>query len=180
MRCTINAPSLSLTHSPNPLLGPTQVVAALAGGPSRGHVPYRNSKLTDHLRDALSPAARLVLVATVSPRRIHANETWSTLRFAQHARGGTQTAHNATQPAAARAAWASNFGATTPLDGSFVSVGAAGAGAGAGAGHGSHGVTPRHGRSAPAVVVHGGDIDIDADADADADEDAFDVNPEDR
>jgi len=152
------------------------VVAALAGGPSRGHVPYRNSKLTYHLRDALSPAARLVLVATVSPRRIHANETWSTLRFAQHARGGMQTAHNATQQggAAARAAWASGLGATTPLDGSFVSVGAAGAGAG----HGSHGVTPRHGRSAPAVVVHGGDIDIDDDADAD--EDAFDVNPEDR
>lgn len=46
------------------------------------HVPYRDSKLTFLLQDALGGTAKTVLLATVSPACSNAFETLSTLRFA--------------------------------------------------------------------------------------------------
>ncbi|KAJ3036309.1 Kinesin-like protein kif1b [Rhizophlyctis rosea] len=49
-------------------------------------VPYRDSILTWLLRDSLGGNSKTIMLATVSPASIHAEETLSTLRFAQRAR----------------------------------------------------------------------------------------------
>lgn len=66
------------------------VIAAVA--PARGnqreacsHVPYRNSKLTWLLREALGGSARAVLVLAVSPSAVDRPETLSSLRFGSRA-----------------------------------------------------------------------------------------------
>ena len=48
------------------------------------HVPYRDSKLTFLLQDALGGSAKTVLLATISPASLNAFETLSTLRFADN------------------------------------------------------------------------------------------------
>ncbi len=48
------------------------------------HVPYRDSKLTYLLQDALGGSAKTVLLATVSPATSNSSETLSTLRFADN------------------------------------------------------------------------------------------------
>ena len=48
------------------------------------HVPYRDSKLTYLLQDALGGTAKTVLLATVSPVASNSSETLSTLRFADN------------------------------------------------------------------------------------------------
>ena len=48
------------------------------------HVPYRDSKLTFLLQDALGGTAKTVLLATVSPAASNSFETLSTLRFADN------------------------------------------------------------------------------------------------
>lgn len=58
-----------------------QVVVAL-GSPGRDHVPFRSSKLTAVLRDALGGNTRTVLLANVWPEAGFVEETTSTLRFA--------------------------------------------------------------------------------------------------
>lgn len=66
------------------------VISALAdgspGGPrgdaGEGHVPYRNSKLTRILQPYLGVSGRTILVATISPSSLHAEETSHTLRWA--------------------------------------------------------------------------------------------------
>lgn len=50
------------------------------------HVPYRDSKLTRVLQDALGGSARTVLIACVSPADESVNETLSTLQYATRAR----------------------------------------------------------------------------------------------
>lgn len=63
------------------------VVAALAAGrPDLGHVPYRDSKLTRMLREALGGNARTAIVLTVSPAMADRQETLSSLRFGSRAR----------------------------------------------------------------------------------------------
>jgi hypothetical protein len=66
------------------------VIAALA--PSHGdrreplnHIPYRNSKLTWLLREALGGSAQAVLVLAVSPSMADRQETLSSLRFGSRA-----------------------------------------------------------------------------------------------
>ena len=59
------------------------VVAALRG--KAAHVPYRNSKLTALLRDALGPNGKAALFAHVSPAAASADESVSTLTFAERA-----------------------------------------------------------------------------------------------
>jgi len=66
------------------------VIAALA--PTHGdrrealnHVPYRNSKLTWLLREALGGSAQAVLVLTISPAMVDRPETLSSLRFGSRA-----------------------------------------------------------------------------------------------
>jgi hypothetical protein len=46
------------------------------------HIPYRNSKLTFLLQDALGGNAKACLIATISPASICVAETVSTLQFA--------------------------------------------------------------------------------------------------
>jgi len=50
------------------------------------HVPFRQSKLTSLLRDALGGNSRTVMVANVWGEAVHGEETMSTLRFAQRVR----------------------------------------------------------------------------------------------
>ena len=57
----------------------------LADGKER-HVPYRDSKLTFLLKDALGGRARCSLLACVSPAHVNVEETLSTLKFAQRAK----------------------------------------------------------------------------------------------
>jgi hypothetical protein len=58
------------------------VVAALQA--RARHVPYRNSKLTHLLADALGgDAARTLVLCTLNPLHANASESLSTLRFAE-------------------------------------------------------------------------------------------------
>jgi kinesin family protein 4/21/27 len=63
--------------------------AAAAGGGSSGrvpHVPYRQSKLTRLLQEALGGNSRTLFLACVSPSASNASETLSTLHYANRAR----------------------------------------------------------------------------------------------
>ncbi|KAG2630397.1 hypothetical protein PVAP13_3KG486900 [Panicum virgatum] len=57
----------------------------LAHGKQR-HVPYRDSRLTFLLQDSLGGNSKTMIIANVSPSVCSANETLSTLKFAQRAR----------------------------------------------------------------------------------------------
>ncbi|CAN6343552.1 unnamed protein product [Urochloa humidicola] len=57
----------------------------LAHGKQR-HVPYRDSRLTFLLQDSLEGNSKTMIIANVSPSVCSANETLSTLKFAQRAR----------------------------------------------------------------------------------------------
>ncbi|KAG6471084.1 hypothetical protein ZIOFF_072181 [Zingiber officinale] len=61
------------------------VLADVAQGKQR-HVPYRDSRLTFLLQDSLGGNSKTMIIANVSPSICSANETLSTLRFAQRAR----------------------------------------------------------------------------------------------
>lgn len=52
-----------------------------------GRVPYRDSKLTRLLKDALGGSCRTVVIATISPALAVVEETISTLTYAEHAAG---------------------------------------------------------------------------------------------
>jgi hypothetical protein len=59
------------------------VLFALGDSSSSAHVPYRNSKLTYMLQDALGgPGCKTFLFAQVSPDAQDAHESYSTLTFA--------------------------------------------------------------------------------------------------
>lgn len=51
-----------------------------------GHLPYRDSKLTRLLRPALGGNARTAVLCAVTPAAAHAEETLSTLKFAERAK----------------------------------------------------------------------------------------------
>ncbi|XP_050372198.1 kinesin-like protein KIN-12C [Argentina anserina] len=57
----------------------------LAHGKHR-HVPYRDSRLTFLLQDSLGGNSKTTIIANVSPSSCSANETLSTLKFAQRAK----------------------------------------------------------------------------------------------
>ena len=60
-----------------------QVIRALGEPKSRrSHVPFRNSMLTQVLKDSLGGNCRTALIATLGLDRFHAEESLSTLRFA--------------------------------------------------------------------------------------------------
>ena len=64
-----------------------RVIAALVKeGIHSAHVPYRDSKLTRLLRDALGGRSKTCVVATVSPSALCAEETGSTLEYALRAK----------------------------------------------------------------------------------------------
>ncbi|CAE7040794.1 KIF3A [Symbiodinium natans] len=63
------------------------VINALTERTSGGrHVPYRDSKLTRMLQDSLGGNSYTVMICNVSPARINADETLSSLRFAERAK----------------------------------------------------------------------------------------------
>lgn len=57
------------------------VIAAL--GSKSKHVPYRNSKLTHLLSNSLGGNAKTLMITHLNPRKLFANESINTLRFAQ-------------------------------------------------------------------------------------------------
>ena len=62
------------------------VVSALSDGPTkRPHVPYRDSTLTRLLQDSLEGNTRTAIVACCAPESIYADESVSTLKFADRA-----------------------------------------------------------------------------------------------
>jgi centromeric protein E len=61
------------------------VVARLAEGRKWAWLPFRNSKLTRLLQNALGGNARAVFIATIHLGVAHAEETASTLRFSSRA-----------------------------------------------------------------------------------------------
>ncbi|XP_048806288.1 kinesin-like protein KIF9 isoform X3 [Lagopus muta] len=58
-----------------------QIIIALAD-PKREHIPFRQSKLTHVLKDALGGKCNTVLVANICGEALHVEETLSSLRFA--------------------------------------------------------------------------------------------------
>jgi kinesin family protein 3/17 len=60
-------------------------IAALVDG-KRGHVPYRDSKLTRLLQDSLGGNSKTLMLATLSPASYNYDETLSTLRYANRAK----------------------------------------------------------------------------------------------
>eukprot|EP00756_Hemistasia_phaeocysticola_P034055 Hpha_TRINITY_DN16502_c0_g3::TRINITY_DN16502_c0_g3_i1::g.135847::m.135847 len=71
-----------------------KVIAALAATTPdmRGHVPYRDSKLTRVLEDSLGGNCKTTMVATVSPAQDSYAETLSTLKYANRAKNIRNTA----------------------------------------------------------------------------------------
>jgi kinesin family protein 6/9 len=57
------------------------VVLALSDK-KREHVPYRQTKLTNYLRDSLGGNCKTVMIANIWPEKRHIEETQSTLKFA--------------------------------------------------------------------------------------------------
>jgi kinesin family protein 11 len=62
-----------------------RVISALRDG--SGRVPYRDSKLTRLLQESLGGRCKTCIIATVSPSILCADETLSTLSYAQRAHG---------------------------------------------------------------------------------------------
>lgn len=56
------------------------------GGKQRGHIPYRDSKLTRILQPALGGNAKTSIICTVAPEAVHIEETKGTLQFASRAK----------------------------------------------------------------------------------------------
>ena len=63
-----------------------RVITTLTSSGESKYVPYRDSKLTRLLKDSLGGGTKTTLIATVSPCRDSADETMSTLQYAQRAR----------------------------------------------------------------------------------------------
>ncbi|XP_078442779.1 P-loop containing nucleoside triphosphate hydrolases superfamily protein isoform X2 [Wolffia australiana] len=62
------------------------------GGRQRGHIPYRDSKLTRILQPALGGNAKTSIICTVAPEELHVEETRGTLQFASRAKRITNCA----------------------------------------------------------------------------------------
>ncbi|KAL3371797.1 hypothetical protein AABB24_008367 [Solanum stoloniferum] len=56
------------------------------GGKQRGHIPYRDSKLTRILQPALGGNAKTSIICTVAPEEVHIEESKGTLQFASRAK----------------------------------------------------------------------------------------------
>ncbi|CAH9065472.1 unnamed protein product [Cuscuta epithymum] len=56
------------------------------GSRQRGHIPYRDSKLTRILQPALGGNAKTSIICTVAPEEVHIEETKGTLQFASRAK----------------------------------------------------------------------------------------------
>ncbi|CAG4959160.1 unnamed protein product [Parnassius apollo] len=61
-------------------------IAQLSDGKKRGHIPYRDSKLTKLLADSLAGNGVTLMIACIAPTRSNLNETVNTLRYAARAK----------------------------------------------------------------------------------------------
>ena len=61
------------------------VIKALVD-PKKGHIPYRDSKLTRLLQDSLGGNAKTVMIANLGPADYNFDETINTLRYANRAK----------------------------------------------------------------------------------------------
>ena len=63
-----------------------QVISALTDMKSKGHIPYRDSKLTRILQDSLGGNSRTTMIACVSPAESNFDESMGTVKYASRAR----------------------------------------------------------------------------------------------
>ncbi|KAL0838560.1 hypothetical protein ABMA28_016664 [Loxostege sticticalis] len=61
-------------------------IAQLSDGKKRGHIPYRDSKLTKLLADSLAGNGVTLMIACIAPTRSNLSETINTLRYASRAK----------------------------------------------------------------------------------------------
>jgi kinesin family member 18/19 len=66
------------------LLALSSCINALVEG--KKHIPYRNSKLTQLLKDSLGGACNTVMIANVSPSNLSFGDTQNTLHWADRAK----------------------------------------------------------------------------------------------
>ncbi len=62
------------------------VINALTSEKQRNHIPYRDSKLTNLLRDSLGGNSKTLMICAISPATDNYEETLSTLRYADQAK----------------------------------------------------------------------------------------------
>uniref|UniRef100_A0A915HME0 Kinesin-like protein n=1 Tax=Romanomermis culicivorax TaxID=13658 RepID=A0A915HME0_ROMCU len=68
------------------LLALGNCINALAEGKKGGHIPYRDSKLTRILKDALGGNCHTLMIANVSPSYLSYDDTQNTLKYADRAK----------------------------------------------------------------------------------------------
>ncbi|GAA5865466.1 hypothetical protein JCM8547_001254 [Rhodosporidiobolus lusitaniae] len=68
------------------LLALGNCINALCDPRKRGHVPYRDSKLTRLLKQSLGGNCKTVMIVCVSPSSVHYDETHNTLQYANRAK----------------------------------------------------------------------------------------------
>ncbi|XP_053609398.1 kinesin-like protein KIF12 isoform X1 [Plodia interpunctella] len=61
-------------------------IAQLSDGKKRGHIPYRDSKLTKLLADSLAGNGVTLMIACIAPSKSNLSETINTLRYASRAK----------------------------------------------------------------------------------------------
>ncbi|XP_026327688.1 kinesin-like protein KIF12 [Hyposmocoma kahamanoa] len=61
-------------------------IAQLSDGKKKGHIPYRDSKLTKLLADSLAGNGVTLMIACIAPSRSNLSETINTLRYASRAK----------------------------------------------------------------------------------------------
>ena len=83
--CQLVWPFVMLLCAPQSLSALGNCVSALTD-PTRKHVPYRDSKLTRILQDSLGGNCYTTILATLSPIAANAEDSVSTLQFADRAR----------------------------------------------------------------------------------------------
>ncbi|XP_064490265.1 kinesin-like protein KIF18A [Ornithodoros turicata] len=68
------------------LLALGNCINALADYKRKGHVPYRDSKLTRILKDSLGGKCQTVMIAAISPSSFNYEDTYNTLKYADRAK----------------------------------------------------------------------------------------------
>lgn len=63
------------------------------GSAKKGHIPFRDSKLTRILQHSLGGNARTAIICTMSPAHSHVEQSRNTLAFATRAKEVTNTTH---------------------------------------------------------------------------------------